>query len=132
MEEATHEGDESRQCTATANSTGERCQKYAIKGSNVCAVHGGSAPQVKNKAQERLDEMADSTTANLQTRLDEVFDRLDDAEGQEYARLLAEVRKLTTAILDRTGHGPTEKTEVENTGDEAISEVVIDFNNVDT
>jgi hypothetical protein len=104
------------QCTATAKSTGERCQRPAIKGSNVCYQHGGAAEQVQKKAQERLDEMADSTTAKLQERLDDVFGRLDDAEDHDqFVKLLREVRQLTTNILDRTDHGPTETREV--TGD---------------
>lgn len=104
------------QCTATAKSTGERCQRPAIKGANVCYQHGGAAEQVQKKAQERLDEMADSTTAKLQERLDDVFGRLDDAEDHDqFVKLLREVRQLTTNILDRTDHGPTETRE--HTGD---------------
>jgi len=100
------------QCTATAKSTGERCQRPPIKGSNVCYQHGGAAGQVQKKAQERLDEMADSVTAELQQRLDDVFERLDEADGDdEYIKLLRETRQLTTAILDRTDHGPTETRE---------------------
>lgn len=91
------------QCTATAKSTGERCQRPAVKGANVCYQHGGAAEQVQKKAQERLDEMADAVTADLQARLDDVFARLDDAEDtDEYVKLLRETRQLTTAILDRT------------------------------
>lgn len=108
--------DEDRRCTAQAKSTGNRCQRPAIKGGTVCYQHGGAASQVQKKAQERLDEMADSVTAELQQRLDDVFQRLDDAEdSDEYVKLLREARQLTTAILDRTEHGPTETREV--TGD---------------
>jgi hypothetical protein len=61
--------------------------------------------------------MADSTTAKLQQRLNDIFDRLDDAEdNDQYVKLLREARQLTTNILDRTGHGPTETREV--TGDD--------------
>jgi len=104
-------------CTATASSTGKRCKQPAIRGSDVCRFHGGSAPQVQEKAQERLDEMADSVTADLQSRLDDVFGRLDRAEEtDEYVKLLREVRQLTTSILDRTDHGPTETREVTGEG----------------
>jgi len=97
------------QCTATAKSTGERCQRPAVKGANVCYQHGGAAEQVQKKAQERLNEMADSVTADLQSRLDDVFARLDDADDtDEYVKLLREVRQLTTMILDRTDDGPSE------------------------
>lgn len=102
------------QCTATAKSTGERCQRPAIKGSNVCYQHGGAAEQVQKKAQERLDEMADSTTAKLQSRLDDIYPRLDEAEdSDEFVKLLREIRQLTTDILDRAPSAP-DKTETQN------------------
>lgn len=41
------------QCKAT-NRQGKRCGKYAIQGGTVCRLHGGAAPQVKQKAMERL------------------------------------------------------------------------------
>jgi len=108
-------------CTATATSTGERCKQAAIPGSNVCRFHGGSAPQVEKKAQERLDEMADSVTAELQARLDEVFARLDDADDGDYVKLLREARQLTTAILDRAEDVETAGGSVETI------EIVADF-----
>ena len=103
---------EDNQCTATAKSTGERCQRYAIKGSNVCQVHGGSAPQVKKKAQERLDEMADKTTADMQRVLDDLTDIYEHADADEKVEIAREIRQSWVKILDRTGHGPTEKREV--------------------
>lgn len=106
--------DDSQRCTATAKSTGERCKRAAIEGGNVCSMHGGKAPQVQQKAQERLDAMADSVTKKLQDRLDDVFARLDAADtDDEYVKLLREARQLTTAILDRTDHGPSETHELE-------------------
>lgn len=41
-------------CTAR-NSRGMPCQKAPVKGASVCATHGGSAPQVRRKAAERLE-----------------------------------------------------------------------------
>jgi len=110
-------------CTATAKSTGERCKQPAIAGGSVCRFHGGDAEQVQQKAQERLDEMADAVTADLQSRLDDVFARLDDAEDtDEYVKLLRETRQLTTAILDRTDHGPSETREVTGDGIEIVAD----------
>lgn len=40
-------------CTAK-NATGNQCRKDAINGATVCRNHGGSAPQVKAKAAERV------------------------------------------------------------------------------
>lgn len=118
------------QCTATAKSTGERCQKSAMKGATVCSVHGGKAPQVQKKAQERLDEMADSVTADVQKRIKDLRDVYDNADDEEKVMIMRELRQLWTTILDRTDHGPTERHE--HTGDDggpleiAISETIVE------
>lgn len=38
---------------------GDRCGNFPIKGGTVCRFHGGAAPQVRKKADERLRAMAD-------------------------------------------------------------------------
>ena len=109
--------DESRQCTATANSTGERCQRAAIKGSNVCYVHGGAAKQVKEKAQERLNRMADSTTATIQEQIEDLEQEYEAAEdAEEKLAIMSEMRRNWKIILDRTGHGKTETQELTGEG----------------
>ena len=50
-------------CTAT-NRWGEPCKAWAMKGSVVCSKHGGMAPQVRRKAQERI-LMAQDDAASL-------------------------------------------------------------------
>lgn len=108
------------QCTATAKSTGERCQRPAIKGGTVCYQHGGAAPQVQKKAQERLDEMADSVTANVQKRIDELLNAYDEGDAEEKVMIMREVRQLWTTVLDRTGHGKNSKQEIEHSGDAGV------------
>lgn len=46
------------QCVAT-NRRGTRCGRAPIIGGTVCKFHGGGAPQVKRKAQERLEDLID-------------------------------------------------------------------------
>lgn len=96
-------------CTATAKSTGERCQKDAIKGGTVCHLHGGSAPQVKAKAQERLDRMADEVTADVAEILSDLKAMYDEADDDEKLAIQGAIQSHWRIILDRTGHGPTEK-----------------------
>lgn len=102
----------SQQCEATAKSTGERCQNYAIKGSNVCRVHGGGAEQVKAKAQERLDRMADEVTADVAEIVDDLKDLYDQADPDDKLAIQQAIQSHWRIILDRTGHGPTERREV--------------------
>jgi hypothetical protein len=48
-----------RKCTATNKKTGLRCKQWAILGGTVCRYHGGNAPQVRRKAEERLKALVD-------------------------------------------------------------------------
>jgi len=73
--------DESRRCTAKSSRSGKPCKKAAILGGTVCRTHGGSAPQVKKKALERIEDLIDPDRAlreaaklaysNIQDLLDE-------------------------------------------------------------
>jgi len=55
--------DDARRCTAKSSRSGNRCKKAAILGGMVCRTHGGSAPQVKKKALERLEDLIDPDRA---------------------------------------------------------------------
>ena len=44
---------------------GKPCRRYAIRGGNVCRVHGGGSPQVIAKARERLALAADRMAREL-------------------------------------------------------------------
>jgi hypothetical protein len=55
-------------CTAKAKSTGKRCRRSPIAGSNVCRVHGAGAPQVKLAAQARLRAIAEGSGLDVYDR----------------------------------------------------------------
>lgn len=71
---------------------GDPCSAWAIKGSNVCRTHGGSAPQVKRKAAERIAAAADDAAGELVALV-------MSAESESVK--LAAIRDL----LDRAGYG---------------------------
>lgn len=52
-------------CTAHSSQTGQPCRNNAIEGATVCRMHGGSAPQVRQKARQRLLEAVDPLMAEL-------------------------------------------------------------------
>lgn len=54
-----------RRCRAVKKS-GERCKRYAIRGGRVCPYHGGSAPQVRAKANRRLLAMVEPSIIRLE------------------------------------------------------------------
>lgn len=82
-------------CTATAKSSGQQCGKPAIPGGTVCRLHGGSAPQVRSKAADRLEH-----ARNL--ALERLIEQLGPPESPMYAvevkDLLAVVDKLTSKV----------------------------------
>ncbi|WP_131809596.1 hypothetical protein [Mycolicibacter sinensis] len=52
-------------CTARSSRTGEPCKRPPMLGGNVCYHHGGAAPQVKAKAQRRLEQSCDALVQKL-------------------------------------------------------------------
>ncbi len=52
-------------CTAKSSRTGDPCKLHAIDGGTVCHTHGGSAPQVKQRAAERIRELLHPALARL-------------------------------------------------------------------
>lgn len=91
-----------RQCTAT-NRQGRRCGKSPIPGGTVCRMHGGAAPQVRLKAQERLAAYQDRA-------IDRLFTLVEQTSFPSTA--YAAVRD----VLDRTMGKPAESVAVEHSG----------------
>lgn len=79
-------------CSAHSKQTGKPCRQPAIPGGTVCYYHGGAAPQVEFKAQERLKALQPKAITTLETLLNRsefptvqmaaVRDVLDRTEGK--------------------------------------------------
>lgn len=96
------------QCTAhLRDGSGTQCKKNALKGTNVCGSHGGSAPQVKAKAQQRLLAAADDAAAVL---VQIIMDKKSPANVRVQA---------IKDLLDRAGLKPVEQVEI-TTLDESV------------
>lgn len=95
-----------RRCTATSKGSGNRCQQPAIPGGWVCRYHGGAAPQVKQKAAERLAALVDPAI----TRLGNLI------RSKSESICLAAVRD----VLDRNGHKPPDKHQLSGPADGPI------------
>ncbi|WP_156431689.1 hypothetical protein [Mycobacterium sp. GA-1199] len=89
------------QCTARSKRTGNRCQRPAMLGGNVCRAHGGNAPQTRAKARQRLEQAADALVQRL------LGMALDGDVADPVA--LAAIRDA----LDRAGLNPKTAVEVE-------------------
>jgi hypothetical protein len=113
--------DDDRRCRAHSTRSGERCRKAAILGGVVCATHGGSAPQVRRRADERLRDLQPSAVLRLQEALDAIQRQLDRHGlvvdvGPDHA-----IRVRTAqAILDRTGMGPSKRIDVNDQAGERL------------
>lgn len=81
-------------CTAH-RTNGEACRAHAIRGGTVCAVHGGRASQVRERAARRLAELAWPAAVKL--------GKLIDNRNPSIA--LAAARD----VLDRTGFKAIER-----------------------
>lgn len=108
----THLSDD-RQCTAHSTRTGERCRQRAIRGGSVCRTHGGSAPQVRQKAQERLLALVEPAIARLSELL---------AQKRDHKVALGAARD----ILDRNDLGGKQKIEQSGEVRLTVERVIVD------
>jgi len=87
-----------QRCTARISNGSRQCERWAINGSNVCATHGGRAPQVKRSAKERLAELIEPALEGLHRAL---------KSGE-----IPSIVKAAQVVLDRTGFHPTKALEM--------------------
>lgn len=81
------------QCTATSRQSGKRCRRDAIPGGSVCATHGGNAPQVRAKAEQRLAMLVNPALQTLAWAMDKKQRREQPGVAVRVAQ----------DVLDRTG-----------------------------
>lgn len=79
---------------------GDPCGMAPLAGSVVCRMHGGAAPQVLRKSQERIVMAQDDAAGNLVKWM------------QDESVPFAERRKCAEALLNRGGNAPGQRLEV--------------------
>lgn len=94
-------------CKAVSKARGEQCKRMAIPGGTVCRYHGGAAPQVQQKAKERLAALVDPSITRLA--------KLIKAKNEKVA--LGAVKD----VLDRNGFKPSVKVNPDDEGGILIS-----------
>jgi hypothetical protein len=98
-----------RRCTAQSRQSGKRCKNASIPGGRICRFHGGAAPHVQKKAVERLQALEHPAIDVLARFL----------TAPELATMFSTMLHPSTVlnaakiVLDRTGHKPTDKLEIQ-------------------
>ena len=95
-----------RKCGATSKQSQQPCERWAMKGQGVCAMHGGKAPAALAKAQAAI-ERADMKIRGLAIPAVDAIERLLQAESE--AVILAAAKD----ILDRGGLMAAHRIEVD-------------------
>lgn len=88
-----------RPCRAR-RTNGEPCKNSAIRGGTVCARHGGSAPQVRAKANQRLIEMV----LPAMKELNRILNREDVADADKL--------RAIQMVLNRTGYSERQQIDI--------------------
>jgi hypothetical protein len=114
-------------CTARSKQRNAQCKRTAIPGGTVCRYHGGAAPQVMKAAAERLKELQFPAIVAIEDALDAdayyVVRNGDSSSVEEKPDHPTRLR-AATAVLDRTGLGPTSKQEVSLEASDQLAQVL--------
>jgi len=94
--------DDAKRCTATAKSTGERCQNPAVKGWDVCRMHGAGSPKngTTGGAPPTHGRYAAKRRESLQEKIQTFREDPDPAEMWEELALLRAVLQEWLAEVD--------------------------------
>ena len=88
------------------NRRGAQCGRAPVPGATVCHYHGGAAPQVREKAAERIAQARDMATERFIEFL------ADDGDIADPTVLLAAITKLTVQVELLQGRA-TSRTEID-------------------
>jgi hypothetical protein len=82
--------DDASRCTATAKSTGERCQNPAVQGWDVCRMHGAGSPKngTTGGAPPKHGRYAATRSESLQEKIEEYRSDPDPTEMWEELAVL--------------------------------------------
>jgi hypothetical protein len=90
-----------KRCKATSKRSGKPCQRYALVGADVCPIHGGRAPQVRARAEERVTLADRLKTAPMRQTWEVLADTAHIADVLlQDARLSVEQGTFNPASLD--------------------------------
>ena len=124
-------------CNARKTDGSGYCQQPAGMGTDHlgygrCKFHGGDSPSGDKAVLNELKDAAKDSAIALRLRLKQAREKAEAGEFDDID--WAEIDRHARTVFDRTPDVPnkTEKREVENTGDEPLSDVTINFDDVDT
>jgi hypothetical protein len=93
-------GNRKQRCTAHGRTSGKPCRNWPVPGATVCRLHGGSAPQVREAARQRLLAMLNPALAELQKIL-----RKPETSDGDRLRAIAQV-------LTQNGFSPEQAVQI--------------------
>lgn len=97
-------------------------------GEGRCKYHGGNTENHEKSIIDELEGAAEHGAIAVRLKLKHLRQQLEEGEDVD----TSELDRLLRTAADRSGYGPTSKQEVENTGDDPLAELVVDFEDVDT
>lgn len=89
-------------CKAKANRTGDRCRLFPVPGTEVCPMHGGSAPQVRAAGKRRV------TDAKAAAKVAELLHDTDAPPVTDPLQALASLAGVIQHAVDVTGQAVNE------------------------
>lgn len=127
--------DPDEHCNARKTDGSGYCQHEAGWGTDHlghgrCKFHGGNTTTHETSIIQELEDAAGDAAVAYKLRLKRVRKKVEDGEDEDID--WQELDRMARTVFDRSGHGPSEKREIENTGDDPLAEIVVDFNDADT